>query len=277
MAHNLQIGVLAERRYLAQSQPSGMTAALEARGQRVVVIDPQAGSYRMGDDHWLEGLDLIVARGRSWALLCLLTWAEARRVPTINRKAAIASVYNKADMAVAFAAGGLPTPRTFYGSPEALAREIPADAYPLILKPVFGDNCRGLQVVATPKELTEAEWPEPVALAQSYLPTDGYDLKLYGIGDQVWAVRKPSPFNPRRDGAGGPQAGELPLSPALADLGRRCGALFGLELFGVDCVETADGPLVIEVNDFPNYTSVPGADERLADYVVRRARQERGA
>jgi ribosomal protein S6--L-glutamate ligase len=269
--------VLAERRYLAQAQPPGLIAALRARGQRVTVIDPQASVYRMGDDRWLADVDLIVARGRSWGMLCLLSWAEARGLPTINRRAAIAAVHNKADMAVTLAAGRLPTPRTFFGSHDVLAREIAGDPYPLILKPIFGDNCRGLQVVAGPAEMAEIEWSEPVALAQSYLPTDGWDLKLYGIGDDIWAVRKPSPFNARNAPAGeGPQTQVLPLTPALAELGRRCGTLFGLELFGIDCIQTEAGPLVIEVNDFPNYTSVPEADGRLADYVIRRARQKEG-
>ena len=52
------------------------------------------------------------------------------------------------------------------------------------------------------------------------------------------------------------------------DLARRCGKLFGLELYGVDCLQTDAGTVVIEVNEFPNYTGVPGADEKLADYVL---------
>ena len=56
----------------------------------------------------------------------------------------------------------------------------------------------------------------------------------------------------------------------LQNLGRQCSRLFGLELYGVDCLETGNGPVVIEVNEFPNYTSVPQASERLADYVLRR-------
>jgi hypothetical protein len=28
---------------------------------------------------------------------------------------------------------------------------------------------------------------------------------------------------------------------------------------------------VIEINDYPNYTNVPDANERLADYVTQRA------
>jgi ribosomal protein S6--L-glutamate ligase len=269
-----QIGIIAEERYLSQAQPSGMMAALRARGCRMRLINPQAAFYQMGDDRWLEGLDLIVGRGRSWALLCLLAWAESRGVRTINRKAAIAAVHNKAEMSVMLAAKQLPTPRTFFSRADLLAGAVPSSSYPLILKPIFGDNCRGLVVVRSPQELSDVDWPEPVALAQSYLPNDGYDLKLYGLGDEIWAVRKPSPFNAVKEGAE-TNAGLIELTPALEELGRQCGRLFGLELFGVDCIQTGEGPMVIEINDFPNYTSVPGADQKLADYVIRRAGEGR--
>ena len=275
MTNSLHIGLLVENRYLIQSQPSGMRRALEQQGHRVTAIDPQSNSYLMEGDGWLGDFDLVVARGRSWALLCMLAWAESRGASTINRKGAIAAVYNKADMSVALA-GNVPVPRTYFGSIESLTKLIPADSYPIILKPIFGDNCRGLVVAEDPEEMTNLEWTEPVALAQSYLPTDGYDLKLYGIGDEVWAVRKPSPFNKRSEADGADsKAGLAPLTAELQALGRRCGELFGLELYGVDCIVTDRGPLVIEINDFPNYTGVPEADERLADYVIRRAGQER--
>lgn len=274
MADQLTIGVLAEQRYLAQSQPSGMLKALEHAGHKIILIDPEATLFRLEDDSWLDGIDVIVGRGRSWGLLCLLGWAERRGVPTINRRTAIAAVHNKANMAVTLATSGVATPKTFLGATRHLADGLRASEFPVILKPIFGDNSRGLEVVRTPSELEAIEWTEPIALAQTYHLTDGYDLKLYGIGDKVWAIRKPSPFNPRNEGEAS-RAGMVTLTPELEALGRKCGEIFGLELYGVDCIVSGDQPLVIEINDFPNYTSVPEADEQLADYVAQRAREER--
>jgi ribosomal protein S6--L-glutamate ligase len=270
MPHPLKIGVLAEARYLTQSQPTGLSAKLNELGHQITMIDPQKAFYVMGDDGWFEGLDVIVGRGRSWALLALIGWAETRGALTINKREAIASVHNKAHMSIAFASAGIPIPQTFFGSVEQLAREIPPSSYPIILKPIFGDNSRGLLVINSPEEMAATDWPEPVALAQRYFQTDGYDLKLYGIGDEIWAVRKASPFNARKEGQES-KDGLAPITPELTDLGRRCGRLFGLDLFGVDCIETEDGVLVIEINDYPNYTNVPDANERLAEYVTRRA------
>lgn len=274
MNDSMTIGVIAENRYLSQTQPSGMISALKAKGQDVHVIDPGAKARLFGDNDWLDGFDIMVARGRSWGLLTLLALAEAKGIPTLNTNASISAVHNKAEMSVALAAAGLPTPTTYFGTIEALADTIDRDLYPVILKPIFGDNCRGLVVVESADDLASQDWPDPVALAQNYIPTDGFDLKLYGIGDQVWAVRKRSPFNKPVDGAEA-DAGLQPITSHMVDIGRRCGALFGLELFGIDCIVTPSGPLVIEVNDYPNYTDVPDADDRLADFVIERARKGR--
>jgi ribosomal protein S6--L-glutamate ligase len=266
----LHVGILVERRYRMQAQPAGLSAALEARGHSVRVIVPRA-VIALGED-WAAGLDVVVARGRSLELLSCLASADACGIPTLNRRVAVGAVHNKADMAAVLAAGGVAVPPTFLGSPARLAGAIPADCYPLILKPVYGDNGRGLAVVGAATELARIRWPERAALAQRFVPSDGHDLKLYGIGDQVWAVRKRSPLAVDADDA---QSRSATLTPELEALARRCRELFGLELYGVDCVETPDGPLVIEVNDFPNYTDVPDADDRLAARVEELAEARR--
>lgn len=270
-----EIALLAERRYLAQRQPLGLAAELRRRGCTVRLIDPGATSISLTDDSWLTGVDLCVARGRSQAVLSRLLAAERCGVPTVDRHAAVAGVHDKAAMAVALASAGVPTPPTTLGSPSQLAAELPAHLYPVILKPIHGDNCRGLRICGSPDAVARLS---PVAeeplLAQPYLTGDGTDLKLYGVGDRIWAVRKPSPLS-ANGGFGAPLGGPmeatpLELSAELRRLALDCSQLFGLELFGVDCLLTPSGPVVIEVNDYPNYTSVAGADQALASHVLAR-------
>lgn len=267
----LVIGVLVERRYLAQAQPSGMIEALRDCGHTLRILDPDAAAHKLADDAWLDGLDLLVCRGRSWGLLCMVSWAEARGVLTINRHRGISGVHNKAEMSIALATGRIPTPHTYIGLAKEIASLAEPSQYPLILKPIFGDNCKGLLVVRSASELERVHWPESVALAQQYLPSDGYDLKLYVIGDEVWSTRKPSPFGTATAQRKGHP---VPLTDAWRDLALRCGRIFGLELYGLDCIETPEGPVVIEVNDFPNYTGVPTSDARLAEYVTHRGTME---
>jgi len=277
----LHIGLLVEGRYLSQSQPAGLAWALRVRGHTVTVLDAQARAHRLGDDRWLEGLDLVVARGRSWELLCLLRWAETQGIRTINRRMAVAGVHNKADMAVTLAAGHIPTPRTFLLPVSAFGARARSGArgFPLVLKPIFGDNGQGIRVVRAPDELDALRWPEPVALAQEWVEGDGYERKVYGIGDEIWVVRRPAPqvgANSTLCSSGASSSELVPVTFEERELAVRCRRLFGLELYGIDCIQTPDGPVVIEVNEFPNYTGVPGASERLADYVLQRAWSARG-
>jgi ribosomal protein S6--L-glutamate ligase len=267
---SLHIGLLVEARYLKQRQPGGLKEALEARRHEVSLFDPSKMSYRADDPCWAKAFDLVVARGRSWALLAVLGWAEGFGVPTINRRDAIAGVHDKAQMAFMLAHAAVPTPTTFIGPIEELKLRIPAHDYPLIIKPIFGDNSRGLHVVHRRQDLDAIHWSEPQALAQTYIRSDGYDLKLYGIGLSVFAVRRPSPLAAALM-AEASDAELVSVTPELETLARRCREPFGLELFGVDCIETSTGPVVIEVNDFPNYTGVPNGSEVLADYVLSRA------
>lgn len=271
MIDTLSIGMLVEDRYVTQSQPAGMISALQACGHRVTLLDPQSTSYEAGNNSWLSKFDLIIARGRSLGLLYLLAWAEMQGIPTINQRASIAAVHNKAEMAVALASNKFPTPRTFLGSINTLTCQVPDSCYPLIFKPIFGDNSKGLRVVHNQDEMAGLQWPEATALVQQYLPSDGCDLKLYGIGERIWVVRKPASFSPTTTSTSKRQSIEcLPTTQAMGELGYECGKLFGLDLYGVDCIHTPDGLVVIEVNDFPNYTGLPGIDKELADYVIHR-------
>lgn len=271
----MRIALAVERRYLSQLQPSGIAAALRRRGHRVDLLDPETEPFRLDRDDWLNYPDLVICRGRSGPVLSILRRAELKGIPTINSRDSISAVLNKAEMSVSLAAAGIKVPPGFLCGAEGLPGLFPPEAYPLILKPIFGDNCRGLKVLRSPSELSGLQWPEPVVIAQRLLRYDGYDLKLYGIGRELIAVRKPScllknglyPFG----GLAVDQARPVPVTEEMKTLGLKCADIFGLDLFGVDCVETDSGLFVIEVNDFPDYTAVAQADERLADFVLLRA------
>jgi ribosomal protein S6--L-glutamate ligase len=267
-AGRARVALIAEERYLSQLQPAGLADELRARGVDVHVVDPGASAAPLTDPGWLEGFDALVARGRSEAVLCALLGAERRGIPTINRHGAVLSVYDKAAMAVALAAAGVRTLPTWLGDPLRLASDLSADAYPVVVKPVRGDNCRGIALCAGPSEVGALQPPDGAFLAQPYMSGDGQDLKLYGIADAVWAVRKPSPLRPGCGEAAAPTAAPVRLTPEAHRLARACRKLFELDFFGVDCLVGPEGPVVVEVNEFPNYTGVPEASAALADRVL---------
>ena len=47
----------------------------------------------------------------------------------------------------------------------------------------------------------------------------------------------------------------------------RARAAFGLQAYGVDLLITPDGPVVVDVNAFPGFRSMPDADLHLVELV----------
>jgi ribosomal protein S6--L-glutamate ligase len=264
------VGLLVEPRYRSQRQPAGLVRRLQSGGHQVRQVD-LAAAVRLGDHDWCRQLDVLVCRGRSPAVLALLEAAAAAGVRCVNTADAVASVVNKAAMGVRLAAAGIPTPETYLGLATTVAAAA-ADQFPLILKPACGDNAQGLRIVWSADELLALDWPEPITLAQRYLPGAGPDLKLYVAGRTVWAIRKPSPIDPVHGGRVSAAADARPVRTEVTEdlekLALRCGDVFGLDLYGVDCLITDSGPLVLEVNDFPNYSGLLDADVVLADLVL---------
>jgi ribosomal protein S6--L-glutamate ligase len=269
-----RLAVIADQGYLRQTMPRALIDALTRRGVPTEIVcadecrfDPTTGSVETADrTTLLADFDGVVARTRHGLGLIMLAYAEAHGVPTINSYAATERIRNKAGMAVLLGRAGLPAAFTVLAPDVATLRGIPRERFPLILKPTFGDNSRGLLLIREPADLQEIDWREDLVLAQSYLANDGYDLKLYVCGSDVFAVRKPSPFNDD------PSAAPHRIQPdaAMVDLARRCGAAFGLDVYGVDTIETPQGLVVIEVNEFPNFSGLEEAPECLAEFVLDR-------
>ncbi|HVL98690.1 MAG TPA: ATP-grasp domain-containing protein [Egibacteraceae bacterium] len=261
------VWILTDERYVAQRMPGALTAALRRRAvdARLIVAE-RVAPHPAGGSPWpgLRRGDMVVGRARSPWALTLLRAAERVGAAAMMPSAAIEAVRDKALAAGVLADAGVPTPPTWLAHGPDAVRALPATAYPLLLKPVYGDNARGIRLVRGPDDLRGAHDEASVLVAQRYVDVAGVDLKLYIAGERVWAVRRPSPLT------GEPGEGtDVPVDRTLHDLARRCAELFGLTFAGVDVLAAADGPLVVDVNDFPNYTGIAEAPAVLADLVLR--------
>ena len=99
-------------------------------------------------------------------------------------------------------------------------------------------------------------------LAQELIEGSGEDLKVYVVGQSVFAVRKP--FSPTSFTVSGHP---VPAAPQVQAIARRCGAALGLGLYGVDMVERDGRAWVVDVNTFPGYKGVPDVAALIADYI----------
>jgi ribosomal protein S6--L-glutamate ligase len=268
------IAIVAERRHLEDRALIEARAAFEAAGCAVPLLV-------LGADQLFEiptaapPWDVVLSRGRDLAGLGILAAASALGVLAVNRPQSIELVRNKIAMQAVLLSHGLPLPKTWYAVAPATFRALPHDRFPLVVKPFDGDGSQGLALLTRPDDvslLQPLHGRQSLYLAQEYLRTDGWDLKLYGIGSDVWAVRKPSPVNLRQPGPATvtPSVGAelVELDAQLRDIALTCGRACGLELWGVDVAMTPSGPRVIEVNDFPTYSAVPGAGAAIARHVL---------
>lgn len=252
------VWVLTDRRYLAQRMPSALLEWLAGHTETCVVLADDPGSS------WdaLRAGDVVVTRSRHPHAGALLAQAEARGAYAIDGAAASAHVRDKGRATAALARRGVPVPATKLVRDGA---ELAGLSFPIVVKPVFGDNARGVRVVRDPAEV--GALPEGM-LAQSYVETGGIDLKVYVAGRSIWAVRRPSPIV-SIDFA----AVRAPVTGELRRLVEACRAEFGLALFGLDVLESPDGPVVVDVNEFPNYTGIDEAPAAIGSLVLAAMRR----
>jgi glutathione synthase/RimK-type ligase-like ATP-grasp enzyme len=277
----MNIGVIVEKRFLMQEMAGAMIGALKARGIKADIICPQDGQFNPEDGMFISGAgerfdlncyDVLLSRNRNGLGLAMLSYADAANILTINTSFAIQQVRNKAKMAIILSRSGVPYVPTILAENVSTLSHLPEEWFPFMLKPTYGSSSEGLRLIRRRSELADVHCGDAPILAQRYLPNNGLDLKLYVCGRKVFAVRRPSPFN------GDPTASHqsIEVDSGMVELALRCGEIFGLDIYGVNATETPDGLAVREVNDFPNFTNVPGAADEIADYVLSRLDGEVG-
>ena len=264
---------LVEERYENHVMPGAVVDLLRSWGHHVDVLRPNG----MLADLWeliptdSTKYDAFVLKTVSGGPgLSLLDAAGAAGLTTVNDYRAIRLARDKAVAAVRARAAGIPFPKTWFASRSALLEQIPADAYPLVVKPNSGSSCEQIFRVDDPDQLAGLDLDESgPLLVQPYLPNPGYDVKLYNTGEEVFATVKRSPLHPGADVV----EERIPVTAELQELTLAVGRAFGLDIYGIDVVETADGWVVLDVNDFPSFGMVPEAATRLARTVLRLTRR----
>jgi ribosomal protein S6--L-glutamate ligase len=264
---------IVEEKYENDVMPGAVVDVLRSWGHQVDVLRPNG----MVADLW----DLIPTDSSRYDAFVLKTVsggpgqslldaAGAAGITTVNDYRAIRLARDKAVAAVRARAAGIPFPKTYFASRSALLDQIPADMYPLVIKPNNGSSCEQIFRVDNPEELAGLDIDDSgCLLAQPYLPNPGYDVKLYNTGDEVFATVKRSPLHPGAEVV----EEQIEVTPELRALSLAVGRAFGLDIYGIDVVETSDGWVVLDVNDFPSFGMVPEAAHRLARTVLRVTRR----
>ncbi|MFB6810523.1 RimK family alpha-L-glutamate ligase [Streptomyces sp. NPDC056387] len=252
---------------------AGATALLEAAGHRVESLDPGAAGGAPADP-----ADVYLLKARTPRALDLARELERRGAPVLNSAAATTLCQDRTAMAELALSAGLPFAGTrTYGSLAAWAAAEPLPGPPLVVKSRHSRRHDLVALVddgARLRELAE-HWQQEPVVVQEFAPNSGWDHKLWAVGDRVFAALRRSELAPGVRGPARPlSVAELP--PGWADLVRRTGEVFALDVYGVDLVDTGDGtPLIVDVNAFPGIRGQAGAPEALAALALDRAARPR--
>ncbi len=263
---------IVEEKYENDTMPGVVADALTSWGHQVDVLRPNSDLVDVSDmvpvgDGAYDGYVLKTVTGGPG--LSILEAAAAAGIATINDSRAIRLARDKAVAASRARAAGIPFPKTWFAARSALLDALPAEAYPLVVKPNNGSSCERVLRVDSPAELAELDIDDSgFLLVQPYLPNPGYDLKLYNTGGEIFAAVRRSPLHDGED-----VVEELiPVTDELRDLTLAVGRAFGLDIYGIDVIDTPEGWMVLDINDFPSFGLVPGAAEHVARTLLRLAR-----
>ncbi|GAA0584771.1 alpha-L-glutamate ligase [Streptomyces crystallinus] len=213
--------------------------------------------------------DVYLLKSRTPRALALARELEARGAAVLNSASATELCQDRTAMAELAGRAGLPFAATRTFAALALLADAHDLTYPLVVKSRHSrrhdlvarvDDRDGLRALA-------GVWgPEPVVV-QEFTANSGWDHKLWVIGDRVFAALRRSELAP---GGRGPTR-SLPLDelpPGWADLALRVGEAYALEVYGVDLIDAAGSPLIVDVNAFPGIRGQLGAPEALAELAV---------
>jgi ribosomal protein S6--L-glutamate ligase len=258
---------LVEEQYRNDSMPVVILRQLILWEHKVDVLEPQTSITCLSDllSHFYDAYVLKTVSGGPG--LSLLEAAEAIGISTINHSRAIRSVRDKA--MVMPQAQGIPTPTTYFLASLHLLNQVPVEQFPLVIKPSNGSSCRNIYYLDDPSKLSKFNVDvlrSSFCLAQHYEENAGFDTKLYVGGTKVFAVAKRSPLHPQVVVEKHP----ISVTLALHALALCVGMVFGLDVCagcGGNGSETS-GTVVVDINDFPNFSNVPEAEKRVGECIL---------
>jgi ribosomal protein S6--L-glutamate ligase len=210
--------------------------------------------------------DLYVLKDKSELTMSIAASLHAAGAAMLNSYPVSAWLRDKIVTSWILKAAGVPTPQTFVASHLEQLRGA-VEQGPLVVKPYRGSRGEGVRIVRDVGELAALPPIGVPVFAQRYHPPVGPDRKLYVIGREVYGVKRVWPPRTYQDKVGEP----FTPSPELAHIVRRCGVAFGIDLFGVDIVESEGRAYVVDMSSLPGFKGVPDAARRLAEYIYNAA------
>lgn len=216
--------------------------------------------------------DLYLLKSHAPQALDLAHYLELRGALVVNSWRASLACQNRAMMTQRMEGARLPWPRTqYFISLEHLLRQhelLATWQFPLIIKSQYSYRGDLVGKIHTLQELQALapQWSKEPLILQEFVAGDGWDMKLWVIDQQSFAALRRTPLEPHAPKEDIVLAeNELPSDWIHITL--EIGRVFNLRLYGVDLLMTERGPMIVDVNSFPGFRGVYGADDALVTLI----------
>jgi ribosomal protein S6--L-glutamate ligase len=216
--------------------------------------------------------DLYLLKSHAPQALAVACYLEEQGLQVVNSWASSVACQDRVLMTERMEKANLPWPHTQYFPSLAHLLEqtelLENLTFPLIIKSHYshrGDLVGKVDSIADLQALTSQWSQEPIVL-QDFAAGDGWDIKLWVIDEEIFAARRRTPLDPQ---ASKEDIVITELPTEWVQITQEIGKAFNLYLYGVDLLMTEQGPIIIDVNSFPGFRGVPGADDALVTLVEK--------
>jgi RimK family alpha-L-glutamate ligase len=282
-------------------QSKALVRAFRMHGAKVTVVPLSKVAFDSGTPHGLSipgfGNHLpdavmvrSIAAGSFEAItrrLGILHALERLGVPVWNSAKAIERCVDKSMTTFLLSGSGLPTPRTFtVEGLDAAKRICTQETVPLVLKPLFGAQGRGIRLVRTVADLPPPDEVAETYYLQHYVPREGppfRDYRVFVCAGRAIALmrRRSSEWISNVNQGGAPESCDDEASGELERLSVAAAHAVGADFAGIDLVRGEGGRLyVLEVNSMPAWSGLQSvvkvnicatiADALISSLTIRR-------
>lgn len=285
MEHDVRIGIVASD---ASGWHTGRLLRAAQKAARAEILDPRDLALHIDADGaavWFgaesaDVFDALLLRGLSNAGLTDLQLEGYRlvegQVPVVvNRVGPILTALDKARTSFLLRKAGLPTPPTLITQHQDEAEAAVERYGEAVLKPLYGSLGEGIARVVPGAEAADHIRRLLSALGavyvQKFVGPGGRDIRGFVVGGRVAAAihRVAKEGEWITNVFQGAKTEPADLSDDLRTLCVKAAAVIGLDYTGVDMIETADGPTILEVNGTPSWMGVDRTCNRdMAEEIV---------
>jgi ribosomal protein S6--L-glutamate ligase len=248
---------------------------------RLLDVRPLTDAEAIAEEEKYPLADLYLLKSHAPQALAVAHVLEQKGALVVNSWASSVACQDRVLMAQRMRDANLPWPytRSFssLGSLLTDREKLASLPFPQIIKSYYSHRGDLVDKVDNIEQLEalEAEWKQEPIVLQEFAAGDGWDIKMWVIDQQIFAARRRTPLEPNASKEDFPIAPEE-LPGEWVHIAMEIGRIFNMRLYGVDLLITEQGPMIVDVNGFPGFRGVPGADSALVDLVERIA-QERKA